>query len=116
MGKDRFHLAGPFEAAARTDGEWTHVDLTDKNIFVTGDSYLVYVQLDAVGIGKIPSLKSNHNSTFHDRNWFLENGTWEHNTDPQYGNRIRAVMNSAISASLIGVPQENTHTNQVRFK
>lgn len=106
-------IAGPFEAAARTDGEWTHVDLTDKNIFVTEDFYLVYVQPEASSTGTMPSLESDQNSPFHDRNWFLYNGTWEHNTDPQYGNMmIRAVMNNAISAPVIETPQDNTYTDQ----
>ncbi|PAE39105.1 carboxypeptidase regulatory-like domain-containing protein, partial [Bacillus sp. 7884-1] len=98
-------IAGPFEAAAQTDGEWTHVDLTDKNIFVTGDFYLVYVQPDASAIGTIPSLESDQNSTFHDRNWWLYDGTWQHVTTPEYGNMmIRAVMNNAISAPVIETP------------
>jgi bacillopeptidase F len=106
-------IAGPFEAAARTDGEWTHVDLTDKNIFVTEDFYLVYVQPEASSTGTMPSLESDQNSPFHDRNWFLYNGTWEHNTDPQYGNMmIRAVMNNAFLAPVIETPQDNTYTDQ----
>jgi bacillopeptidase F len=110
-------IAGPFEATARTDGEWTYVDIADKNIFVTEDFYLVYVQPDAAATGTVPSLESDQNSPFHDRNWFLHNGTWEHNTDPQYGNMmIRAVMNNAISASVIGTPQENTYTNQAKVQ
>ncbi|MEH6996100.1 S8 family serine peptidase [Neobacillus drentensis] len=98
-------IAGPFEAAARTDGEWTHVDLTDKNIFVTGDFYLVYVQPEAPATGTMPSLESDQNSTFHDRNWWLYNGTWQHVTTPEYGNMmIRAVMNNEISAPVIETP------------
>ncbi|QIZ08524.1 S8 family serine peptidase [Priestia megaterium] len=98
-------IAGPFEAAARTDGEWTHVDLTDKNIFVTGDFYLVYVQPEAAATGTMPSLESDQNSPFHDRNWWLYNGTWQHVTTPEYGNMmIRAVMNNEISATVIKTP------------
>jgi bacillopeptidase F len=98
-------IAGPFEAAAQTDGEWTHVDLTDKNIFVTGDFYLVYVQPEASATGTMPSLESDQNSPFHDRNWWLYNGTWQHVTTPEYGNMmIRAVMNNEISAPVIKTP------------
>lgn len=109
-------IAGPFEAAARTDGEWTHVDLADKNIFVTGDFYLVYIQPE-VSSNKSPSLYSDHDSPFHDRNWFMyNNGSWGHTTDPQYGNMmIRAVMNNAISAPVIETPQNNTYTNQEKI-
>lgn len=104
-------IAGPFEADARTDGEWTHVDLTDKNIFVTGDFYLVYVQ--PYDPTRSPSLYSDKNSPFHDRLWLLVNGTWEHVTTPEEGNvMIRAVMNNAISAPVIETPQDNTYTNQ----
>ncbi|MGM0827682.1 MAG: S8 family serine peptidase [Bacillota bacterium] len=104
-------IAGPFEADARTDGEWTHVDLTDKNIFVTGDFYLVYVQpYDST---RSPSLYSDKSSPFHDRLWLRVNGTWEHVTTPEEGNvMIRAVMNNAISAPVIETPQDNTYTNQ----
>jgi len=106
-------IAGPFDADARTDGEWTHVDLTDKNIFVTGDFYLVYIQPDAVWLETSPSLDSDHNTPFHDRNWWMYNGTWEHAVEPEYGNMmIRAVMNNAISAPVIETPQDNTYTNQ----
>jgi bacillopeptidase F len=110
-------IAGPFEATARTAGDWTHVDLADKNIFVTEDFYLVYVQPDAAATSTIPSLESDLNSPFHDRNWFLANGTWAHNTDPQFGNMmIRAVMTNAISASAIETPQDNTYTNQAKVQ
>lgn len=106
-------IAGPIEAEARTDGEWTHVDLADKNIFVTGDFYLVYVQADAAAADKSPSLYNDHDSPFHERNWWLYNGTWEHQTDPQYGNAmIRAVMNNAIVAPVIETPRDNTVTKQ----
>jgi bacillopeptidase F len=105
-------IAGPFDAVAQTDGEWTHVDLADKNIFVTGDFYLVYVQPEAYvpdGTGSIPSLQSDLNSPFQDRNWLLGNSGWVHDTDPRYGNMmIRAVMNNAISAPVIETPQNNT--------
>ncbi|MFB5195852.1 S8 family serine peptidase [Neobacillus sp. KR4-4] len=110
-------IAGPFEAVARTDGEWTHVDLADKNIFVTEDFYLVYIQPDTAASRTIPSLKSDQNSPFHDRNWFLYNGTWAHNTDPQYGNMmIRAVMNNEISGSVIETPKDHTHPKKAMVK
>ncbi|MGB2991883.1 MAG: S8 family serine peptidase [Paenisporosarcina sp.] len=106
-------IAGPFDADARTDGEWTHVDFTDKNIFVNGDFYLVYVQPSASSVDTSTSLYSDQNGSFQDRNWFLYNGTWEHNTAPEYGNMmIRAVMNNAIPTPVIETPQDNTNTNQ----
>jgi bacillopeptidase F len=97
-------IAGPIDAVARTDGEWTFVDLTEKNIFVTGDFYLVYVQPGIFDYS--PSLGSDQNSPFHDRNWFFEDGNWNHNLDPQYGNMmIRAVINNEITA-----PQDHSKT------
>ncbi|MGD6831037.1 S8 family serine peptidase [Sutcliffiella halmapala] len=109
-------IAGPIEATAQTDGEWTHVDLADKNIFVTGDFYLVYVQPESYGTGTLPSLYSDNDSPFHDRNWFLNNSNWVQNTEPVYGNMmIRAVMNNAISAPVIETPQDNTYTNKEKI-
>jgi bacillopeptidase F len=96
------------QANYQTDGEWTHVDLADKNIFVTGDFYLVYIQPDASSADTSPSLYSDHNSPFHDRNWFFEDSKWTHVTNPGYGNMmIRAVMNNAISEPVIETPQDN---------
>jgi bacillopeptidase F len=101
-------IAGPLEAVARTDGEWTHIDLADKNIFVTGDFYLVYIQPDASSAGTSPSLYSDHNSPFHTRNWFFEDSKWTHVTNPGYGNMmIRAVINNAISEPVIETPQDS---------
>jgi bacillopeptidase F len=106
-------IAGPFNADARTDGEWTHVDLTDKNIFVTGDFYLVYIQPDASSAGTSPSLYSDHDGPFHDRNWDLYNGKWTNNLEPEYGNMmIRAIVNNEIPAPVIETPLDNTFTNK----
>jgi bacillopeptidase F len=97
-------IAGPIDADARTDGEWTFVDLTENNIFVTGDFYLVYLQPGVFNYS--PSLGSDQNSPFHDRNWFFEDGNWNHNLDPQYGNMmIRAVLNNENTA-----PQDHSQT------
>ncbi|URM34813.1 S8 family serine peptidase [Cytobacillus firmus] len=106
-------IAGPINADARTDGEWTHVDLTDKNIFVTGDFYLVYIQPDASSAGTSPSLYSDHDGPFHDRNWDLFNGKWTNNQEPEYGNMmIRAIVNNEIPAPVIETPLDNTFTNE----
>ncbi|MCM3704646.1 MULTISPECIES: S8 family serine peptidase [Cytobacillus] len=112
-GAPGIRIAGPFNADARTDGEWTHVDLTDKNIFVTGDFFLVYIQPDASSAGTSPSLYSDHDGPFHDRNWDLFNGKWTNNLEPEYGNMmIRAIVNNAIPAPVIETPLDNTFTNK----
>ncbi|WP_417897679.1 carboxypeptidase regulatory-like domain-containing protein [Bacillus haimaensis] len=106
-------IAGPFDADARTDGEWTHVDLMDKNIFVTGDFYLVYIQPDGYLDRISPSLYSDTSSTFHDRNWFFLNGVWEQNTNPIYGNMmIRAVVNNSLPVPVIESPLNDSFTKE----
>ena len=37
-------LAGPIDATALRNGEWTVVDLSEHNIVVNGDFYMVYRQ------------------------------------------------------------------------
>lgn len=109
-------IAGPFDADARTDGEWTHVDLMDKNIFVTGDFYLVYIQPDGYLDRKSPSLYSDISSTFHDRNWFFLNGVWEQNNNPFYGNMmIRAVVNNSLPVPVIESPLNNSFTKESKI-
>lgn len=107
-------IAGPFDAHAKTDGEWTYVDLTDKEIYVSGDFYLTYIQPDDVT--KSTSLYSDHNGPFHDRNWFLADGKWEHNTDPVYGNMmIRAVVNNSLPVPVIESPVNNSFINESKI-
>ena len=109
-------IAGPFEAHAKTDGEWTHVDLADKNIFVSGDFYLTYIQPDPVAYGTSPSLESDNNGPFHERNWLLYNGTFEQVSDPIFGNHmIRAVVNNSLPVPVIESPLNNSFTKESKI-
>ncbi|GGI15435.1 S8 family serine peptidase [Gottfriedia solisilvae] len=102
-------ITGPINANARTDGEWTYVDLADKNIIVNGDFYLTYIQSEFPP----PGLAVDKSSTFHERNWFLYRGVWTQNTDPYFGNlMIRAITNNSIPFPVIDKPLNNTFTNQ----
>lgn len=109
-------VAGPIDAHANIDGEWTYVDLADKNIIVSGDFYLTYIQPDDASVGTSTSLYSDQNGPFHDRNWFLVDGIWEHNTDPVYGNMmIRAVVNNSLPVPVIESPINNSFTNESKI-
>lgn len=108
-------IAGPFDANAKTDGEWTYVDLLDKEIFVSGDFYLAYIQQNSFEMGAT-SLYSDRNGPFHDRNWLLYNGTFMHEPDPYYGNfMIRAVVNNSIPVPVIESPLNNSFTNESKI-
>ena len=102
-------ITEPFDANARTDGQWTYVDLADKNIIVKGDFYLTYIQSEFPP----PGLAVDKSSSFHERNWFLYRGVWTQNTDSYYGNlMIRAITNNSIPIPVIDEPINNTFTNQ----
>jgi len=109
-------IAGPFNANARTDGQWTFVDLGEKNIIVKGDFYLTYVQPDHPALHTSPSLSVDTSSPFHERNWFLDSGTWTQNTDPRYGNlMIRAVVNNTLPVPVIESPLNNSFTKESKI-
>ena len=108
-------IAGPFEAHAKTDSEWTYVDLLDKEIYVSGDYYITYIQPESFDKGAT-SLYSDQNGPFHDRNWLLYNGIFEHVSDPIYGNfMIRAVVNNSLQAPVIESPLNNSFTNESKI-
>lgn len=66
-------LAGPFAANALRNGAWTQVDLSSKNIIVSGDFYVLYTQVR--GFPYTPALYSDNDRGIN-RSWRFIGGTW----------------------------------------
>ncbi|PAE31233.1 hypothetical protein, partial [Bacillus sp. 7884-1] len=62
-------LAGPFDATALRNGEWTVVDLASKGIVVNGTFYMVYIQVGAYP--NTPGLGVDKSSPTASRSWNL---------------------------------------------
>ncbi|MBA4494940.1 S8 family serine peptidase [Paenactinomyces guangxiensis] len=103
-------LAGPFEATALRNGEWTVVDLAEKGIFVNGDFYMVYLQ--TTPYPHSPGLGADLSGEYAGRSWRLAGGAWSP-TPRDYGNfMIRARVNYEVTPPVITSPRDESHINQ----
>ncbi|PAE37300.1 S8 family serine peptidase, partial [Bacillus sp. 7884-1] len=107
-------LAGPLDATALRNGEWTIVDLANEDILVNGDFYIVYIQ---VGLApNTPGLAVDTSNPFSNpgvgRSWQMLSGTWLplKNTD---GNlMVRARVSYEAMTPVITTPRDAAYTNQ----
>jgi bacillopeptidase F len=102
-------LAGPFDATALRNGQWTHVDLSSHGIVVEGDFYLVYIQ---AGINTAsPGLATDENGANALRSWQLVGGSWAQSPEAEGNYMIRAVVDYEVNAPTITSPVDGTFTN-----
>ncbi|WP_284036571.1 S8 family serine peptidase [Neobacillus sp. 114] len=102
-------LAGPFDASALRNGQWTHVDLSSHGILVEGDFYLVYIQADINT--KSPGLATDENGKNAKRSWQLVSGGWAPSPEAEGNYMIRAVVDYEVTAPTITAPVDGTFTN-----
>ncbi|EPD53130.1 hypothetical protein HMPREF1210_00861 [Paenisporosarcina sp. HGH0030] len=102
-------LAGPLDATALRNGEWTVVDLVNP-VLVNDDFYMVYIQ---VGVApNTPGLAIDQSSPSAGRSWQKVEGPWGRTT----GNfMIRARVKYEASVPVITTPKDAAHTNQSTF-
>ncbi|WP_456093736.1 S8 family serine peptidase [Ornithinibacillus halophilus] len=99
-------IAGPYDATAVKNGEWTTVDLSNYGIIVEDDFYMVYIQSE--GRETAPRLQ-NDKDEFTYRSWEMYKGYW-YPLEPNFltGNKmIRAVVEYEVDEPVITSPQNN---------
>lgn len=103
-------IAGPFQAEALRNGEWTKVDLSSKGIAVGKDFYLVFRQTKPDPY--TPALSSDDGRPYSNRNWQYLDGRWS-KTDKSDGNfMIRALVDYEASVPDITSPEDRSFTNK----
>ncbi|GHI01253.1 S8 family serine peptidase [Neobacillus kokaensis] len=102
-------IAGPFDATALRNGQWTLVDLSTHGILVEGDFYIVYIQADVNT--KSPGLATDENGPKMKRSWQLVSGAWTQSPEAEGNYMIRAVVDYEVTAPSIISPVDGTFTN-----
>ncbi|WP_085504898.1 S8 family serine peptidase [Thalassobacillus devorans] len=103
-------IGGPYEAEALRNGEWTHVDLSDKGIVANGDFYMVYIQTQPNPYS--PGLATDEDGDYADRSWQLVGGSWSKSPEAEGNYMIRALVDYAAEAPVIESPADGSYTNQ----
>ncbi|MGE6488781.1 S8 family serine peptidase [Paenisporosarcina sp. NPDC076898] len=102
-------LTESINATALRNGEWTVVDLTEHNIVVNGDFYMVYRQTFANP--NTPGLATDENGTNAERSYQSVSGTWSASPVAEGNYMIRARVSYEVSAPVITSPTSDLATN-----
>lgn len=102
-------LAGPFDATALRNGEWTHVDLSQHGIMVEGDFYMVYIQTYANP--NTPGLATDEDGEWSGRSYQSLSGAWSQSPEDEGNYMIRATVNYEVTAPVIASPADGSFTN-----
>lgn len=103
-------LAGPINATALRNGEWTVVDLTEHNIVVNDDFYMVYRQTFANP--NTPGLATDENGTNAGRSYQHVSGAWSTSPASEGNYMIRARVSYEVVGPVITSPVANSITNE----
>jgi bacillopeptidase F len=107
-------LAGPIDATAVKNGDWTTVDLRDYGIMVEEEFYMVYIQSE--GRETAPRLQ-NDKDEFTYRSWEMYKGFW-YQLEPDFltGNKmIRSVVEYEVESPVITLPESDLITNEAEI-
>lgn len=107
-------LAGPIDATALRNGEWTKVDLSSYGIQVTGDFYMVYLQ--AKPNPNAPGLGTDEDGTNAERSWQFVGGAWSPAPAEEGNYMIRAQVDYEVTAPVITSPADGSFTNKETVK
>ncbi|OYD09456.1 S8 family peptidase [Paludifilum halophilum] len=102
-------IAGPFDATAQRNGEWTVVDLSDRGILVDDDFYMVYIQTDPYPDS--PGLATDENGENAGRSWQWVDGSWAPSPQDEGNYMIRARVDYEVTSPSITSPKDGTYTN-----
>ena len=102
-------LAGPVNATALRNGQWTVVDLTDHNIVVNGDFFMVYRQTFANP--NTPGLATDEDGTNAGRSYQGVSGAWSPSPTAEGNYMIRARVSYEVNAPVITSPAVNVTTS-----
>ncbi|ASK64399.1 peptidase S8 [Virgibacillus phasianinus] len=104
-------IAGPINAEAiRDETAWTVIDLSEHNIMVDGDFYMVYIQTDPNPV--TPALATDESSPNAERSYQLVGGAWSQSPANEGNYMIRARVSYEVDAPVITSPGEDTITNE----
>ncbi len=101
-------IAGPIDAQAKRNGEWTVVDLTEHNIVVNGDFYMVYVQSEPNPYA--PGLATDEDGPNAGRSYQFV-GAWTPAPAAEGNYMIRARVSYEVFEPTITSPESGTVTN-----
>ncbi|WP_075617726.1 S8 family peptidase [Paenisporosarcina indica] len=103
-------LAGPIDGKALRNGQWTVVDLSEHNITVNGDFYMVYSQTFANP--NTPGLATDENGTNAKRSYQYVSGAWSPSPAAEGNYMIRARVSYEVNEPVITSPATGTTTNE----
>src|SRR5690625_5088130 len=105
-------IAGPIDATAIKNGEWTIVDLRNEGIVVEDDFYIAYMQIED-GRGA-PMLQQDKSRPFTERSWENYHGNWyQLESNFLTGNKmIRALVDYEVDQPMITSPTDGEITNE----
>ncbi|MGB5947477.1 S8 family serine peptidase [Paenisporosarcina sp.] len=103
------NLTGTINATALRNGEWTVVDLSDHNIVVNGDFYMVYRQTFANP--NTPGLATDENGVNAERSYQGVSGTWSPSPAAEGNYMIRARVSYEVNTPVITSPTDDLATN-----
>jgi bacillopeptidase F len=101
-------LAGPIDATALRNGQWTHIDLSGEGIVVEGDFYLVYIQADINTAS--PGLATDEDGENALRSWQLVGSSWSPAPEEEGNYMIRAVVDYEVTTPTITSPVDGNYT------
>lgn len=103
-------LAGPIDATALRNGEWTVVDLSEHNIVVNGDFYMVYRQ--TVANPNSPGLATDEDGTNAGRSYQDVSGAWSSSPTSEGNYMIRARVSYEVTGPMITSPATGSITKE----
>ena len=103
-------IAGPIDATALRNGEWTFVDLSEMGIIVEGDFYMAFIQTSPYP--DTPGLAMDENGPYAARSWKLVGGEWSQSPFDEGNYMIRATVEYEVNAPVLTVPAEDLYTNE----
>jgi len=106
-------IAGPINATALRNGEWTVVDLREHNIAVNGDFYMVYIQANANP--DAPGLGTDEDGDNAGRSYQFVSGSWSAVPEEEGNYMIRARVSYEVDTPTITAPTENLITNEAEL-
>lgn len=105
-------LAGPFDATALRNDEWTHVELAEP-VTVEGDFYIVYIQPKVGTLS--PGLATDESGPNAERSWQRVSGVWTPSPLIEGNYMIRATVKTGIGAPVLTSPAADTYTRDAEL-
>ncbi|KZE38008.1 peptidase S8 [Bhargavaea cecembensis] len=109
-GKPGKKLAGPFDATALRNGDWTVVDLKEHGINVGKDFYMVYIQTNPNP--NTPGLATDENGQNAKRSYQFVGGAWSPAPAAEGNYMIRAKVDYEVATPVITSPSDGLLTNK----